>query len=314
MNKLIVALLKGKNSDKVKLLNEKFLECKLLELCNSLELKSEYNLEKGYGFNKLEEIFSLIKSMDIKCVTLEDEEYPQALKEIFDPPFMLYVRGSLSALNMDLISIVGTRKPSLRGYHSAFKVGMDLGRANIGVVSGLALGIDGAAHSGNISTGGNTVAVLGSGIDTIYPKSHKSLAGEILLKGGALISEFIPGESPKSYNFPKRNRVIAGLTRDLIIIQAPKKSGALITGDFALQRGGDIYVHSVGIGDKRFLGSDKYFKDGAQKLDSVYPILQKYSRTERIYEFDSESYKSEDLIKMELNKEIIKYKGIYFKL
>ena len=164
MNKLIVALLKGKNSDKVRLLNEEFLECKLLELCNSLELKSEYNLEKGYGFNRLEEIFSLIKSMDIKCVTLEDEEYPQALKEIFDPPFMLYVRGSLSALNMDLISIVGTRKPSLRGYHSAFKVGMDLGRANIGVVSGLALGIDGAAHSGNISTGGNTVAVLGSGI------------------------------------------------------------------------------------------------------------------------------------------------------
>lgn len=314
MNKLLIALLKGKNCDKVNLLNKNFSFKELLAICNSDELQNIYNLAKGYGFNRFDEILQIIKTKNIKCITVVDTKYPEALKEIFDPPFMLYIRGNVDALNLDLVSIVGTRKPSLRGLHESFKIGMDLGRENIGVVSGLAAGVDSASQEGNILTNGKTVAVLGSGIDSIYPKSSMNLARDIILKNGAIISEFLPGESPKSYNFPKRNRIIAGLTRDLIIVQAPKKSGSLITGDFALQRGSDIYVHSVGVGDKRFLGSDKYYKDGAIKIDSAYPILKKFNKNTNIEIFDSERYQNDLLLKMEMNNQIVKYKGVYFKL
>lgn len=313
MNKVLVSLLKGKTTDKISLLNEGYSEEKLLQICETDILKQRYNLEKGYSFDKYKEIFDIISSMEITCLTIDEDEYPAVLKEIFDPPFMLYIRGNRDALNGNLVSVVGTRKPSLRGFHESFRAGLDLGRENIGVVSGLALGIDGAAHFGNLSAGGKTVAVLGSGIDTIYPKSNKGLAGDILKNGGVIISEFIPGESPQSYNFPKRNRVIAGLSRDLIIIQAPKKSGSLITGDFALQRGADVYVHSVGIGDRRFSGSDTYYKDGATKIDTVYSILKKMGIDASLVQFDSESYSSSNLMKMELNGEILKYKGCYFK-
>lgn len=313
MNKLIISLLKGKLNNKITLLNHNFPEKKLLTICNNDELKN-YNLEKGYGFSKYCEILDSVKRVGIKCISITDSEYPSGLKEIYDPPFMIYVRGSVEALNSRLVSIVGTRKPSSRGFHEAFRLGLDFGRAQIGVVSGLALGIDGASHRGNVCTGGKTVAVLGSGVDSIYPLSNKPLAGEILKNGGAIISEFIPDEIPRSFHFPKRNRIIAGLSRDLIIVQAPKKSGALITGDFTLQGGGDVYIHTVGIGDRRFLGSDKYYRDGAQKIDSAFPILQKYNRCEEFRIFDSESYKAEDLIRLELDGDIIKYKGCYFSL
>jgi len=190
---------------------------------------------------------------------------------------------------------------------------LDLGREDVGVVSGLATGIDGAAHSGNVESGGKTIAVLGSGIDTIYPKSNRALAGRILENRGAILSEFPPGESPKRFNFPKRNRVIAGLSRNLVIIQAPKKSGALITGDFALNNGGDIFVHSVGVNDVRFLGSDRYYKEGAKKIDSAYPVLKTLNKGINRESFDSSDYKSEDLLKLEMSGEIIKFRGCYFK-
>lgn len=312
MVNLIVSLLKGKNSNKLTLLNENLDRDDLIKICNSSRLKDKYKLEKGKDFSRYDEILNCIEKLDIKCITLKDEKYPEKLKEIFDPPFMLFVRGDENVLNSNLVSVVGTRKPSRQGYYSSFKFGMDLGRADINAVSGLALGVDGAVHRGNIATGGKTVAVLGSGIDTIYPKEHKDLAGDILKRGGAIVSEFPPGEVIRRYNFPKRNRIVAGLSSHLVIIQAPKKSGSLITGDFALESGREVWIHSCGIGDKRFLGSDKYYKDGASKLDTAYPLLKEFNQEYRIEDFDSSNYSESSLLDMELKGEIVRYKGGYF--
>lgn len=312
MNKVLISLLKGTIRDKLSLLREELLTEELVSLCNSSLLKERYNLEKGINFTRFREIKKVIESRNIKTVSINDENYPNYLKEIYDPPFLVYVWGNADALNKDLVSIVGTRKPSVKGYHSAFKIGIDLGRCNVGVVSGLALGIDGASHTGNLYTGGKTVAVLGSGIDEIYPKAHKGLAAEIISNGGAVISEYPPGDSIRKYNFPKRNRIIAGLTRHLIIIQAPKKSGSLITGDFALQNGSEIYVHSAGIADKRFIGSDNYYKQGARKIDSSLPVLKAFGKSCNMHDFDLENYCTGDLVKMELEDKLVKYKGGYF--
>lgn len=314
MNKIVVSLLKGSNTNKLSLLNEGHSYNDLITICESKELKIRYNLEKGYGFSRLSEILQLVDRGQISTLTINEELYPSNLKNIYDPPFLIYIRGDYSSLLGDLVSVVGTRKPSLRGNHESFKLGLDLGKVGVSVVSGLALGVDCASHLGNIKSGGKTIAVLGSGVDTIYPKANKALAGEILKTGGSIISEFPPGESPQRYNFPKRNRIIAGLTRHLVIVQAPKSSGSLITGDFALQMGGEVYVHSVGVGDKRFLGSDKYFKEGAKKIDSAFPILSKLNKDFEISQFNSESYTPEDLLSLELSGKIIKYKGCFFKL
>ncbi len=314
MNSIIISLLKGSNSSKIILLKEQLKQDKLLELCETKGLKSRYNLEKGYNFSNLEEISKVLEKADIEWINIDQSAYPEELKKIYDPPFLLYIRGNINALYGDIISVVGTRKPSIRGYHETFRLGLDLGKENIGVVSGLATGIDSASHLGNLTTGGKTIAVLGSGIDTIYPKGNRDLAGQILQRGGAIVSEFPPGEEPKRFNFPKRNRVIAGLSRKLVIVQAPKKSGALITGDFALENGADIYVHSVGVNDKRFLGSDKFYKDGATKIDSALPITKTFGKSYTPMPFDRDDFSSSELIKMELDKKIIKYKGSYFSL
>lgn len=314
MNRVIISLLKGSNKNKISLLNTNLEINNLLELCSSEDLKRIYNLEKGYAFSRFDDISKIIDKNSISFVCIKDENYPDNLKNIFDPPFLLYYRGDINFITDETISVVGTRKPSVRGFHEAFKLGLELGKQNISVVSGLAMGIDVASHQGNILGGGKTVAVLGSGVDTIYPTSNRDVARDILKTGGVLLSEFPPGESPKRFNFPKRNRVIAGLSNGLVIIQAPKKSGALITGEFALNNGTDVYVHSVGVGDKRFLGSDKYFKDGAKKIDSAYPLLTALNKEFQINSFDSQDFTTSDLLKMELEGTITKFKGCYFSL
>jgi len=314
VTRVLISLLKGSNNSKIALLNRGYSLRELSHLCETDELKKEFNLEKGHAFSRFSLIEKGITKGNIKITSLVDSSYPDNLKNIYDPPFLLYVRGNLDSLKKDLVSVVGTRKPSLRGLHESFKLGMDLGRSNIGVVSGLALGIDSASHKGNLVTGGESVAVFGSGVDTIYPKSNKALAGDLLQSNGAIISEFPLGESPLKFNFPKRNRVIAGLSNSLIIVQAPTKSGSLITGDFALNNGRSVYVHSVGVNDKKFLGSDKYYKDGAKKIDSALPLLIDFKRELYIPEFDSSQFSSQEIIKLELDGAIIKYKGCYFRL
>ncbi len=206
-------------------------------------------------------------------VSFWDATYPPQLREIFDPPFLLFYRGILPAWDKALIGMVGTRYPTGSGLKAAYETAFDIGAAGFGVVSGLARGIDAEAHAGNIRSGGKTLAVLGNGIDAVYPKEHGSLARNIIESGGTILSEYAPGEPPLKYHFPERNRIISGLSRSVVIIQAPKKSGALITGDYAIEQGRDVYVHAAGMDGEIGAGTRELAFQGAQILHTALDIF-----------------------------------------
>ena len=216
------------------------------------------------------------KDQGISYVCYGNPAYPADLKEIYDPPLLLFFRGTLPPAGERTLAVVGTRKPSLAADRAAFALGLDAAVGNIPLISGMAAGIDGASHSGALAAGGKTWAVLGTGCDRIYPGSHRALACRILETGGGLLSEFVPGTGPARYNFPKRNRIISGLSRQIVIVQAPARSGALYTADFALEQGRDVSVHEAGIQGVRGRGTANLAEQGAQvisRLKDLYPGL-----------------------------------------
>jgi DNA processing protein len=252
-------------------------------------------------------------------VTYWDSSYPPLLREIYDAPYLLYWRGEMPPAERPAIGIVGTRKPTGKAKIAAYRLGLDAGRERITVVSGLASGIDGAAHKGCVVTEGPTVAVLGCGIDRVYPAEHKKLAAEILENGGALLSEYPPGIPPLRYNFPARNRIISGLSRGVVIVQCPEKSGALITGEYALDQGRDLYVHADGLSGCAGAGTWKLEQDGATVIHSLEEIAadwnidiqhrgQKKTRGERM---NTDVHLAVTL-EQELNSTISQQYGEYF--
>ncbi|WP_239500204.1 DNA-processing protein DprA [Desulfurobacterium thermolithotrophum] len=180
------------------------------------------------------------KKLGIKIVPLCSKSYPSLLKEIHQPPIVLYVRGTLP--DIPFIAVVGSRKTSNYGRRIAYSLGKFLSENDVSVVSGLAYGIDSYAHKGAIDGKGKTIAVLGSGVDSIYPRGNFSLAERIIDTGGALISEFPLGTKPSKENFPRRNRIISGISHATIVVEAGEKSGALITADFALEQGRTVFA------------------------------------------------------------------------
>ncbi|QEN07899.1 DNA-protecting protein DprA [Oceanispirochaeta crateris] len=216
-------------------------------------------------------------SLGIRWTWYGGREYPSILKEIYDPPFILFWKGSLPSDLRESLAVVGTRKPTLQADRSAYALGLDAATAGIPLISGMAAGIDGAAHRGALAGGGVTWAVLGTGCDKPYPRAHRKLAAEIVTKGGGLISEFVPGTGPVRYNFPKRNRIISGLSQSVVIVQAPGRSGALHTADFALDQGRDVYVHENGLSGRTGRGSALLADQGAPVigcLKDIYPNLE----------------------------------------
>jgi DNA processing protein len=222
----------------------------------------------------------------INWLTWHSPAYPPLLREIYDPPVLLFFRGILPNPEMPLAAIVGTRRPSPAAAAQAFDIARGLAQGGISVASGLALGIDAMAHRGNIEGGAPTVAVLGSGLDHVYPSSNRGLARRILETGGALISEYPPGTGPRKWNFPARNRIISGLSRGVVIVEAPQKSGALITARFALDQNRELWVASSGINngisagtlpvDRR--GTVKLAEDGAGIIHGASDILRAWNR------------------------------------
>ncbi len=206
------------------------------------------------------------KGLDVKIVTIKDKDYPSLLKEISDPPLVLYVKGDLSSSGKYLISIVGSRKCTKYGQTVAQKFASSFARLGIIVVSGLALGIDSAAHSGAITVNGKTFAVIGSGLDRIYPATNKFLAEKIYNGHGAVISEFPFGTEPKPFNFPFRNRIISGLSYATIVVEAAKRSGSLITARLAAEQGRDVFAVPGNITSKMSEGTNMLIKDGAIPL------------------------------------------------
>ncbi len=202
-------------------------------------------------------------------------DYPAMVAEIFDPPYLLFYRGNVAAVREPCISVVGTRKPSQEATQAAFEFSKEAAGAGYTMVSGLAFGIDAAVHRGALAGEGKTVAVLPCGADGVVPLSHKKLAATMLERGGCLLSEYLPGVPAEKFRFPQRNRIIAALSPVTVVAAAPEKSGALITAEFALEQGRDVYLMAGGMRDQRCCqGMERYRADGAPVISS----LEEYER------------------------------------
>jgi len=205
----------------------------------------------------------------------DDADYPKLLKEIYDPPFCLFVKGKLKNDGYNL-AVVGTRKFSNYGKQITEEIVEPLASQGITIVSGLAYGIDGIAHKATLEVGGTTIAVLGSGINRahIFPKEHARLAEEIVEKGGAVISEYPPGTIPTRYTFPRRNRIVAGMSLGTLVIEAPEESGALITAQCALDNGRDVFAVPQNINSENSVGPNNLIKNGAKLITNYQEILE----------------------------------------
>ncbi len=215
----------------------------------------------------------LAKEHGADLITWDDEAYPASLRTIHDPPPVLYVRGTLPSAQEPAVAIVGTRLASAYGLQSAERLAYDLALRGITVVSGMARGIDGAAHQGALKAGGRTLAVLGSGLARIYPPEHLELA-QTIAGQGALVSEYPMTREPDTYTFPRRNRIISGLSLGVVVVEAAQRSGALITADFALEQGREVFAVPGPMASVTSQGTHHLLKQGARLVTSVDDILE----------------------------------------
>jgi len=208
-----------------------------------------------------------VRKLGGEILLLDDGVYPSSLREIYDPPIVLYVKGAWSdCLDRPCIGVVGSRRCSTYGQNAATMLARDLAEQGVTVVSGLARGIDAAAHRGALEAGGRTVAVLGTGIDEVYPRDHKKLAAEILDRGGALVSQFPLGTPPVSENFPYRNRIISGLSLGVVVVEAAENSGSLITARLAMEQNREVFAVPGNITSRNSFGTNYLIKGAGAKL------------------------------------------------
>jgi DNA processing protein len=200
----------------------------------------------------------------IRCVALDDTEYPLRLRQIYDPPLVLYIRGNVEVLSKPGIAVIGTRHPTPYGIGMAERLACDLAARNVLIISGLARGVDTAAHRGAVSAKGKTVAVLGTGVDVTYPKENSRLADQILSTGGALISEFPMGTFAAPQNFPIRNRIISGMSFGVLVVEAAEYSGTRITARCALDQNREVFAVPGNVTNKNSWGPNTLIKQGAR--------------------------------------------------
>ena len=224
---------------------------------------------------------NILTESGVESIFYGDTRYPAQLREIYDPPVTLFLRGTLPRNGDSLAGIVGTRFPTGSARTAAFRLGFDLGREGICVVSGLARGIDREAHEGCVEAGGRSVAVLGNGIDVIYPVSSRPAAMALLARGGAILSEYPPGVPPLQHHFPARNRIISGLCRAVVVVQAPERSGALITAEYALEQGRDLWVHAAGSQGNAGAGTRRLAEAGAPIISGAADLLHDWGMSGR---------------------------------
>lgn len=221
----------------------------------------------------IEKIWENVQRRDLSVLTWEDEGYPRLLREIDQPPPVLFVRGSIEPEDDWAVAVVGTRRVTTYGRQVAEELGAFLAQNGITVVSGLARGVDRIAHEAALKAGGRTVGVLGSGVDRIYPPEHQHLA-ELMAKQGAVISDYPLGTPPDSANFPPRNRIISGLSKASIVVEASQESGALITATFAVNQGREVFAVPGGIYSPQSKGANRLIQDGAHPLLRFEDILE----------------------------------------
>lgn len=225
------------------------------------------------------EIYRLMAKHNIKMVNLYDEAYPENLKQIFDPPIALYYTGKFH-ISPFSIAIVGSRRTTRYGCMAAKKISYELALRGVQIVSGLARGIDSIAHDGCLDAGGKTAAVLGCGLDTMYPPENAKLFESIVKAEGVILSEYPPGTPPLRHHFPARNRIISGISSGVLVVEAAGKSGSLITAAYALEQGREVFAVPGNIDCVCSEGTNQLIKDGAKMVVSVEDILEEFSYQE----------------------------------
>lgn len=249
------------------------------EITNSEEIeKIIKSIANEKTKNNIDKYIKRMEYMKINVVSYDDKDYPKNLKQIYDFPICLYCKGNINLLNNTIkIAMIGSRQYSNYGRYVAENFAYKLSKQNIAIVSGGARGIDSFSHLGAIKSGGKTIVVLGNGLDYIYPPENKQLEERIIENNGLLISEYIIGTKPSKYTFPERNRIISGISNGVFIVEAKQKSGALITADFALEQGKNIYAIPGDINKINSAGSNELIKQGAKMVTNVKDILDDYS-------------------------------------
>jgi DNA processing protein len=230
------------------------------------------NLTRLRASVQLDEIWDQLQTQNIQVLTWVDDNYPIRLRDIDNAPPVLYLRGSIETNDEWAVAIVGTRRITPYGRQVAERIAIQLANSGITVVSGLALGVDRVAHQSSLDAGGRTLAVLGSGVDRVYPPQNRSLAEKVIEKG-ALISDYAPGTPPEGSNFPPRNRIISGLSLATVVVEAGVKSGALITANFALEQGREVFAVPGNVFAPQSRGPNRLIQNGAHPLLDPKEIL-----------------------------------------
>ncbi len=230
----------------------------------------------------VEQDLEWLKQDNNHALTLDDAEYPVQLKEIGDPPPVLFVKGNSALLNAPQIAMVGSRNPSSVGVKIALEFAQALAGTGFVVTSGMALGIDAASHQGALLAGGATIAVVGTGLDRVYPACHKQLATDIVARG-ALISEFPLGTKAKAGHFPKRNRIISGLCQGLLVVEAAQQSGSLITARMALEQNREVFAIPGSIYNPLARGCNALIREGAKLVETVDDIFEELGQYNQSY-------------------------------
>jgi DNA processing protein len=238
-----------------------------------LDRRSLNNLLKARRQIDLAQVRQNVEDEGAHVLTWESPDYPELLRQIPDPPPVLFVKGELTPADEWAVAMVGTRKATAYGKEVARQLSGALARNHVTVVSGMARGIDGTAHRAALEAGGRTVAVLGCGVDRVYPPEHRQLARDIA-ENGALISDYPLGTRPEGKNFPPRNRIISGLSRGVIVVEAGLRSGALITADFAADQGRDVFAVPGNIYSPGSKGCNRLLRDGASIVTEVRDVLE----------------------------------------
>ncbi|HLI33908.1 MAG TPA: DNA-processing protein DprA [Terriglobia bacterium] len=233
------------------------------------------------GLKEAEQEIQKAEKLGIRLVTPSIEAYPPLLRQIADPPLALYVKGDVGMLSHHAVAMVGTRRPSAYGSSVARRLAGDLAQRQLVIVSGLARGIDSICHRGALDVGGKTVAVLGSGMDVIYPRENTKLADQVI-ENGALISEFPLGTHPAPENFPIRNRIISGLSLGVVIVEAAEYSGSLITARLALEQNREVFAVPGNITSPQSFGPNLLIKQGAKLVDQWLDVIEEFPASIRM--------------------------------
>ncbi|TMM45210.1 DNA-processing protein DprA [Colwellia ponticola] len=250
----------------------------ILSSANNLSVKQ---LSAFYqpDWSKITQIIQASELCKSTIVCFDDARYPQLLKQIYDPPLVLFVQGNSLLLNARQLAVVGSRSASAGGRDTAFSLCQQLLQHNFVITSGLALGIDAAAHRGALSQPASTIAVVATGLDQVYPARHLSLAQQIIASNGAIISEFLPGTQARAGHFPKRNRLISGLSLGVLVVEAELKSGSLITARCALEQNREVFAIPSSIANRQAKGCHWLIKQGAKLVEQCADIVDEFNFT-----------------------------------